>query len=174
MPDYKIKSSIHVEILVKKTDNDSDNVYIPHKTLPELGGEAIWDTDVLNTSWSDELYYSSSTTFDTIQSDLIAGSTYVSGRTIDADNDRVKFIFVRHLGVNENDTKIDYPGSILGIVADAGGLIAEELFRVDTGECWWAKFKENEGPQIVDIHGDVSTGTVKAEVFALCDNVGGY
>mgnify|MGYP003648182277 FL=1 len=31
MPDYKIIGKISIDVLVKRTDDDSDNTYVPHK-----------------------------------------------------------------------------------------------------------------------------------------------
>ena len=169
MPNYKIIGKISIDVLVKRTDDDSDNTYVPHKLFNKLGGITTWDTDVLNVDGDHQIYYSASTTYDAAHSDLLINGTYISGEDVD-DNDYVKFVYLKHLGVDQNDNPLAYGDSPITIESNGGNAATVDSYRVDSGEVWFGKWKEGNGPKVIGIHADTTSGTAKVEVFALCDS----
>ena len=147
---------------------------LPDEIKTSIGGTTIYD---LNDFGDNNLWLYTLTLIGASSEDLIKTGTNYLGQgaaeegataTTQATDD-VLFVFVKHSGTTNGSTVTT---SNLNIHLSGGtttGSLKGDII-VKPNECWFGRMGTDT--KIEDINGDSVSGTIQAQVFAICDDGG--
>lgn len=141
-------------------DSDTDTVdAIHHDIKQRLGGNLEYEKADACDRW----FYDSAKTLSGGMADLISGNFTDSG-TVDADADKVHFLYVRHTGV---DSSGDASTADMYINFDAGAAASTDSVVIGANESFIVKLKATP---VGHIHAKPASGEIVAEVVAIIDD----
>ena len=176
----RILGAVSVEAIVTKPATADANATdaIHHDIGQILGGKLSWTAGQFLVG-TQKWYYSAATTVTISDSDLIgqfgSHTTYTDGAEIDTADDRIRMIYIEHLGIDgagDPSADTDY----LGINIAGSNNTSYYCLMLEPGESIVLKFMDNGGGDaagqlITTLHGDMFANTAQVKVVALCDDV---
>ena len=146
---------------------------LPDEIKTSIGGTSVYDLNDIgdNNKWTYSLTIVGASVEDALLASIpfLGQGTAEEGATATVNGtDDIVFLFVKHTGTTDGSTAST---ANLHLHLSAGAATGSAVGDIVLGpnECFFAKLGNTE---IDDVNADSSSGTIQAQVFAICDDGG--
>ena len=146
---------------------------LPDEIKTTVGGTSVYDIDDIgdNNKWTYSLTIVGASEEDALLASVpfLGQGTAEEGSTASANStDDIVFLFVKHSGTTDGSTATTANLHLnLGGGSATGSVVGDIV--LGPNECFFAKLGNTE---INDVNADSSSGSIQAQVFAICDDGG--
>lgn len=146
---------------------------LPDEIKASIGGTSVYDLNDIgdNNKWTYSLTIIGSSSEDALLASvpfLGQGSAEEGATATVNGTDDIVFLFVKHTGTTDGSTATTATLHLhLSGGTATGSAVGDIVLK--PGECFFAKLGNTE---IDDVNADSSSGSIQAQVFAICDDGG--
>ena len=143
---------------------------MPDEIKTSVGGTSVYDLNDIgdNNKWTYSLTLIGASSEDALLASVpfLGQGTAEEGATATVNGtDDIVFLFIKHTGTTDGSTATT---ATLHLNLSAGAATVGDIV-LKPGECFFAKLGNTE---IDDVNADSSSGSIQAQVFAICDDGG--
>tara|TARA_R110002020_G_scaffold31953_1_gene98934 strand:+ start:1545 stop:2030 length:486 start_codon:yes stop_codon:yes gene_type:complete len=146
---------------------------MPDEIKTSVGGTSVYDLNDIgdNNKWTYSLTLIGASSEDALLASVpfLGQGTAEEGATATVNGtDDIVFLFIKHTGTTDGSTATTATLHLnLSAGAATGSAVGDIVLK--PGECFFAKLGNTE---IDDVNADSSSGSIQAQVFAICDDGG--